>query len=92
MPQESPESLVEAFLQEAPTAGGALKRERCGTCKLHNAEAINAAIRHFAHLRETGQTTQHWKDFHRYCLVPSFNYPLSVHAMRDHTRGCLELQ
>lgn len=86
----SPEDAVAEFLKEGGS-GGALQRKRCCTCQLPNIEAVNAAVRYFSQLRTSGETTQTWKDFHRGCLVPRFNYPLSVDALRDHTRGCLEL-
>lgn len=86
----SPEDAVAEFVKEGGS-GGPCSRAGCRTCKLPNAEAVNAAIRYFAELKSTGETSQTWRDFHRHCLVPKFNYPLSRDAMRDHRRECLGL-
>jgi hypothetical protein len=82
----NPEELVDQFIASAPR-----KPSRCQTCSLANAEDIDRALTRFSEAKREGRTTQDWKDFHQFVLVPSFNYPLSRQSMRDHAKKCLEL-
>lgn len=86
MPPESPENLVDKFLAErTPSRGG----NACGTCAHPRVDEINRAIKRFAELKQSGETTHTWKDFHKHVLVPNFDYNLSVWSLRRHVKECL---
>lgn len=85
----SPQDAVDAFLADTNPSAGRASRKGCCTCKLPNAAELSAAMRHFASKKESGETTQSWRDFHKLCLVPVFKYPFGRDAMRDHCKECL---
>lgn len=79
-----PEELVSDFVKSAP--------KRICTCQLGpDRDGVDRAIQCFYKLKVTQETSQTWSDFHKYVLVERLSYPRSVHAMRDHTRKCLDL-
>ena len=81
-----PKDLVDAFVSKE-----VIQPIKCQTCQMSSAGDINKALIYFHQKKTSGETTQTWLDLHKYVIVPSYDYQLSVMSLRRHMKICLDL-